>query len=155
MKCPFCQKSQTRVVDSRLSSCQTQIKRRRHCDRCKARFSTYETPQIEWPKVLKEDGTKENFDVNKLKKGLVLSCDKLNIPNEKIDFYLGQVKKNILLHGQKDISSKKIGEYVTEQLLKLDPVAYIRFAAVYKRCHDVDEINHLLQKINSSYESTS
>lgn len=150
MKCPFCQKSQTRVVDSRLSPCQSQIKRRRACDNCKARFSTYESPMIDWPKVVKRDECKESFCEQKLRSGFVLACDKLSISKDTIELHITEIKKQILRYAQREITSNKIGELVMAQLRILDPVAYVRFAAVYKRCHDLVEIDGLIRTLHQS-----
>ena len=148
MNCPFCQQNQTRVVDSRLMPCQVKVKRRRACDHCKARFSTYEVPQIDWPKVLKRDGRKEAFNEEKLKSGFLLACEKLEISSEVISAHLAKLKKNIISLGTKEIESNKIGDFVMTQLRLLDPVAYIRFAAVYKRCHDLVEIDGLIRTLH-------
>lgn len=150
MKCPFCQKNQTRVIDSRLSPCQTQVKRRRECDSCKARFSTYECASIDWPKVVKRDGSKEPFDELKLKTGFILACDKLTISKDKIDFHLTEIKKKILTFADREIVTNKIGELVMQELRRLDPVAYVRFAAVYKRCHDLIEIDGLIRTLHEN-----
>ena len=150
MKCPFCQKNQTRVIDSRLSLCQSQIKRRRECDSCKSRFSTYESALIDWPKVVKRDGSKVTFCENKIQTGFILACEKLNISREKIDFHITEIKKKILAYAEREISSNTIGELVMQELRKLDPVAYVRFAAVYKRCHDLIEIDGLIRTLHES-----
>lgn len=150
MICPFCQKSQTRVVDSRLLSCNSQVKRRRACDHCKARFSTYESPKIDWPKVLKRNGSKESFHEEKLKAGFNLACEKLDISPDKIAVHIVEIKKNILKDGCREISSSRIGDLVMEQLRLLDPVAYVRFAAVYKRCHDLVEIDGLIRTLHQN-----
>lgn len=150
MKCPFCQKNQTRVIDSRLSPCCTQVKRRRECDSCRARFSTYECALIDWPKVIKRDHSKVQFDELKLRTGFALACEKLAISKEKIDFHITEIKKKILTFADREISSNKIGELVMQELRKLDPVAYVRFAAVYKRCHDLIEIDGLIRTLHES-----
>jgi len=149
MKCPFCQKSSNKVVDSRLSQNGRAIRRRRECLRCKRRFTTYEYIEETPLMVIKKDGRREPFDRNKLLAGVVKACEKRPISMERLEKLADSIGQAIQKDFQKEIKSKAIGELVMKKLYGLDEVAYVRFASVYRQFKDVSqfmkEIKHLLK----------
>jgi transcriptional repressor NrdR len=149
MKCPFCQKSSNKVVDSRLSQNGRAIRRRRECLRCKRRFTTYEYIEETPLMVIKKDGRREPFDRNKLLAGVVKACEKRPISMERLEKLADSIGQAIQKDFQKEVKSKAIGELVMKKLYGLDEVAYVRFASVYRQFKDVNqfmkEIKHLLK----------
>lgn len=149
MKCPFCQKSSNKVVDSRLSQNGRAIRRRRECLRCKRRFTTYEYIEETPLMVIKKDGRREPFDRNKLLAGVVKACEKRPISMERLEKLVDSIGQAIQKDFQKETKSKAIGELVMKKLYGLDEVAYVRFASVYRQFKDVSqfmkEIKHLLK----------
>jgi transcriptional repressor NrdR len=150
MKCPFCNAQDTKVLESRLMNDGLAVRRRRKCESCLKRFNTFEKIEISMPQVVKNDGRRENFDRKKILNGIQKSCQKRPISVEQIDRVVENIEKNILEISDKEIHSKKIGELVMSYLQNLDPVAYVRFASVYKTFHDVDEFLQDLKQNNSA-----
>jgi transcriptional repressor NrdR len=144
MKCPFCSASETRVVDSRLTPDAEQIRRRRECIECKARFSTYETADISLPKVVKSNGSRESFSEKKLRSGLSRALERRPVPTEQVETSIRQIKKHLISLGESEVTSIRIGEWVMDELRKLDKVAYIRFASVYRSFEDVQEFKDVI-----------
>lgn len=147
MHCPFCGHAETRVVDSRLAAGGHQIRRRRVCLQCQARFSTQETPELALPRVVKRDGTRVPFDEGKLRAGIMKALEKRPVATETIDAVIGDIVERLRLAGEREVTSAAIGELVMTALFDLDQVAYVRFASVYRSFQDVDafrrEIDHL------------
>lgn len=144
MNCPFCQYHDTRVIDSRLLPEMNSVKRRRKCESCQKRFTTYECVNLDMPQVVKNDGRRENFDRNKIISGIQKACQKRPISVGGIDKMVTQIEKEILETDQSEVTTKQIGWIVIQHLRKLDPVAYVRFASVYKSFDDIHEfINDL------------
>ena len=137
MHCPFCSHSDTRVIDSRLLGDGDQIRRRRECQSCKARFTTYETAELSLPRVIKNDGRRETFNDDKLRGGIVKALEKRPVPMERVENAINHVKRRIRESGEREIDSVKIGELVMDALRGLDQVAYVRFASVYRSFEDV------------------
>ena len=137
MHCPFCSHSDTRVIDSRLLGDGDQISRRRECQSCKARFTTYETAELSLPRIIKNDGRRETFNDAKLRGGIVKALEKRPVPMERVENAINQVKRRIRESGEREIESVKIGELVMDALRGLDQVAYVRFASVYRSFEDV------------------
>ncbi len=137
MRCPFCGAIDTRVVDSRLVGDNDQVRRRRECTECEERFSTYETAELNLPRVIKSRGSREPFSENKLQAGFQRALEKRPVSVELIDEAIARVKHRCLVAGEREIKSRQIGEWIMEELRKLDEVAYIRFASVYRRFEDV------------------
>ena len=148
MKCPYCSSPESQVVDSRETG--NEIRRRRECSRCKKRYTTYERIETVDLIVIKKDGTREQYDRNKLKSGIMKSCEKRPVTNSQIDALLDAVEKQLKKGKSIEIKSTKIGELVINKLRRLDKVAYIRFASVYKEFTDLEsfekELRALLQK---------
>ncbi len=139
MQCPYCKAMDTRVVDSRLASGGTVTWRRRACDACQRRFTTYERVEHSLPTVLKKDGQREPFAREKVVRSLTVACRKRPVSSETIDEAAEAIEQEIALLGEKEISSLLVGERVMERLKQLDEVAYVRFASVYKSFRDIDE----------------
>lgn len=148
MKCPFCHNGENRVIDSRISKDGSAIRRRRECLACNKRFTTYEVVEDVLPMVVKKDGRREPFDRMKIRNGLIKALEKRPISIDEIDSVVDQVERSCQESMGKEIPSSMIGEKVMEELQKLDAVAYVRFASVYRQFRDVndflDELKDLL-----------
>ena len=147
MHCPFCQAVDTKVIDSRLVSDGTQIRRRRECLNCAERYTTYEIAELTMPRVIKSDDRRAPFDEEKLLAGMMRALEKRPVPVEKIDEALSNIIHNMRSTGEREVSSEKIGEWVMEELRKLDKVAYVRFASVYRSFEDIEEFNKEINKL--------
>ena len=149
MKCPYCCYLQSRVVDSRQSEDGSTIRRRRECEGCGRRFTTYERIDMVPLIVVKKDQTRETFDVNKLRSGIIKACEKRPVPLSKIDELAGEIERKLTAQPESEVTSQAIGEMVMEGLKKLDEVAYVRFASVYRQFRDIqtfmDELSKLLR----------
>lgn len=144
MKCPYCSAPDTKVLDSRNLDEGSQIRRRRKCESCQKRFTTFETIELSMPQVIKRDGRREPYIKDKIKRGIEKACEKRPIPAAQKERILTNIEKAILDVSDKEIQSIEIGNLVMMYLRHLDPVAYIRFAAVYRKFQDVDEfVNEL------------
>lgn len=141
MKCPYCNAPDTKVLDSRNSEDGAVIRRRRKCENesCQKRFTTFEKIELDMPMVIKLDGRREAYQRDKIKYGLEKACQKLKISTNQIERVIENIEKKILETSDKEVSSKVIGNLVMMHLRHLDPVAYIRFASVYRKFQDVDE----------------
>lgn len=139
MKCPFCKGEDTQVVDTRESEEGDSIRRRRRCLSCDKRFTTYETVELRMPQVVKQNGIRSEFNADKLRTSFTRALHKRPVPTELVDAAIDHVKQKIFALGEREIGSRQIGEMVMKELLKLDKVAYIRFASVYKSFEDVDD----------------
>lgn len=136
MRCPFCGAIETRVVDSRLVGDSDQVRRRRECTECEERFTTYETAELNLPRIIKSRGNREPFSDNKLQAGFQKALEKRPVSVEAIDDAVARVKHRCLVAGDREINARQIGEWVMEELQLLDEVAYIRFASVYRQFED-------------------
>ena len=147
MRCPFCSHENTRVVDSRLTRDGLQIRRRRQCEDCGSRFNTYEAPEIKAPRIIKADGGREGFSEEKLRKGMLRALEKRPVETRDVERAIRSLLREISTVEDSEIPSSLLGEWVMRELAKLDQVAYVRFASVYKRFEDVqaflDVIEHL------------
>ena len=147
MKCPYCGSDTDKVVDSRSSKNGESIRRRRECLKCSKRYTTYEYIEDVSLNVIKSDGSREPFDRKKLLKGIAISCVKRPIPTDRLDEMVDQVAREIEARGEREVSSKVIGEMVITRLKELDEVAYVRFASVYRKFKDKSEFMEELKKI--------
>lgn len=147
MRCPFCLTPDTRVVDSRLVGEGDQVRRRRECNICLERFTTYESAELSLPRVVKSDGRREPFNEAKLRTGMLRALEKRPVPMERVSAAVQEVKRQLRAGGEGEVSSRAIGELAMAQLRILDAVAYLRFASVYRSFEDVqafvDEIERL------------
>ncbi|MEM2130952.1 MAG: transcriptional regulator NrdR [Candidatus Woesearchaeota archaeon] len=147
MKCPFCGFEETKVIDKRETQDQEITRRRRECLSCEKRFTTYEKPENIELIVIKKDGRRENFDLNKLEKGILKACEKRPISIEKIKEIVSEIDYALKNKGTLEISSSFIGNLVMSKLKKLDKVAYIRFASVYKEFKEIEEFENELKRL--------
>ena len=149
MDCPFCNADDTRVIDSRLVADGGQVRRRRECAACTERFTTYEMAELLMPRVIKTDGTREVFDEEKLRAGLQRALEKRPVSIEQIETALTQIKHFLQVTGEREVSSRMIGEEVMSKLRELDEVAYVRFASVYRSFQDLSEFQDELNRLNA------
>ena len=147
MKCPFCNKDNTRVIDSRPADDNNSIRRRRQCDECQRRFTTYEKVETIPLVVIKKDNNREPYDRSKIEAGVFRSCHKRPISVDRITALVDEVETTIFNREDKEIPSNVIGEIVMDKLKELDPVAYVRFASVYREFKDVNTFMDELKKI--------
>ncbi|MBL9037932.1 MAG: transcriptional repressor NrdR [Archangium sp.] len=147
MRCPFCTTDDTRVLDSRESSEGAVIRRRRECESCKRRFTTYERVEELNPLVVKKDGRREAFDRDKLLAGLKKACEKRPVSVDQLERLISDVERRLQEQGEKEVQSSAIGEAVMERLPTLDEVAYVRFASVYRSFRDIAEFMDELKDI--------
>ena len=147
MKCPFCGKENTRVIDSRPADEGCSIRRRRQCDECNKRFTTYEKVEAIPLVVIKKDNNRESYDRSKIEAGVYRSCHKRPISVAQITALVDEVENSVFSMEEKEIPSFKIGEIVMDKLKNLDPVAYVRFASVYREFKDVNTFMDELKKI--------
>ena len=147
MRCPFCSHAETQVAETRESDEGDVIRRRRRCLHCDKRFTTYERPEIALPLVVKKDGTRADFESAKLRASMQLALRKRPVSVEQIDAALARIEEKLLASGLRELPSAKLGEYVMRELKKIDKVAYVRFASVYRSFEDVDEFRQLIREI--------
>lgn len=148
MKCPFCSATDTQVIDSRVNEAGDSIRRRRKCLRCEKRFTTYENPDLGLPAVVKQDGKREDFNQEKLKRSFSRALHKRPVPAEFVDQAISNILQKVLASGEKEIVSRSLGESVMSELKKLDKVAYIRFASVYRSFSDIEDFNNAIKDLN-------
>lgn len=148
MRCPFCEHLDDRVVDSRTSSGGEKIRRRRECANCERRFTTYERIEESFPRVVKSDGTRQEYEREKVRTGVKLACTKRPISIDAIDEVVDAVEEQLLDLGESEVSSDWIGSAVTDELRDLDPVAYIRFASVYRGFSEIQEFLSELKELD-------
>ncbi|MCB1769791.1 MAG: transcriptional repressor NrdR [Candidatus Competibacteraceae bacterium] len=157
MHCPFCNAPDTRVVDSRLLAEGDKVRRRRECPACSARFTTYEIAELVLPSVVKRDGRREPFLEEKLRTGLMRALEKRPVSTEQLEKLILRVKNRVRASSERELSSQQIGEWVMDELRRLDPVAYVRFASVYRSFEDVNafriEIERLQNTLRDSMNS--
>ena len=150
MKCPYCGHLENRVVDSRLNKEYTITRRRRMCDACNRRFTTYERLEMTMPMLIKKDGRRESWDRDKVVEGLKKACEKRPVSMAQIDEFVDSLERELQDMGEREVPVRLIGERVMEGLRKLDGVAYVRFASVYRSFKDIsefmDELQELLKK---------
>ena len=139
MHCPFCQAQDTKVIDSRLVGDGSQIRRRRECELCQARFTTFETADLALPRIIKSDGERQPFNGTKLKAGMLRALEKRPLSSEEVDAVFGTVLTQIRQLGEREIPSRMLGEIVMKSLKSVDQVAYVRFASVYRDFQDIEE----------------
>ncbi|MGM9515165.1 transcriptional regulator NrdR [Roseateles sp. DB2] len=147
MRCPFCSHHETQVAETRESDEGDVVRRRRRCLSCDKRFTTYERAEIALPAVVKKDGTRADFDPSKLRASMQLALRKRPVSIEQIDAALDRIQDKLLTSGAREIPSTKLGELVMRELKRIDKVAYVRFASVYRSFEDVDEFRQLIRDI--------
>jgi transcriptional repressor NrdR len=147
MKCPFCSHPDTQVLDSRVNEEGDSIRRRRRCLSCDKRFTTYENVELRMPQIVKSNGYREEFDAEKLRVGFTRALHKRPVSIELVDDAIERVKQKLLSLGQREVESRRIGEMVMRELYKLDKVAYIRFASVYRDFQDVEDFRDAVKEV--------
>ncbi len=154
MRCPFCGHEDTQVKDSRPSEDGSAIRRRRECGNCDGRFTTFERIQLRDLYVLKSDGTRQAFERDKLLRSLRLALQKRPVEPEKIEQTANDIVRQLEAMGEADIPTKQIGEKAMKALSKLDPVAYVRYASVYKDFREIDDFNAFVGDLEKTYKET-
>ena len=147
MRCPFCRHEDTQVVDSRVSEDGAAIRRRRRCPECDKRFTTYERIELALPAVVKKDGSRVEFDRRKLNSSMQLALRKRPVNAEALDDAIARIEYQLLSSGEREIRSEKLGELVMGELRRLDKIAYVRFASVYRSFEDVSEFQEVIQEM--------
>jgi transcriptional repressor NrdR len=147
MFCPFCHAEETKVLDSRLVAEGTQVRRRRQCLQCQERFTTFETAELIMPVIIKRDGRREPFNLNNLRSGMLRALEKRPVSMNALEESLASIMQDIRGRGEREIEARQIGELVMKQLYKLDHVAYVRFASVYKRFKDVSDFRQTIDEM--------
>ncbi len=147
MKCPFCNHADTQVVETRISEDADFIRRRRQCGACEKRFTTYERPEVNFPTIVKKDGRRTDYERGKLLASFNLALRKRPVSTEQIDSAIERIEEKLLNLALREVQSPRIGELVMRELKKLDKVAYVRFASVYRSFEDIDEFRALVDEV--------
>lgn len=147
MYCPFCSETDTKVIDSRLVADGHQVRRRRECLKCHERYTTFETAELVMPKIIKRDGSREPFNEDKMRNGLVRALEKRPVSVESVELAINKVKSTLRATGEREISSEMLGSTIMEQLKELDKVAYVRFASVYRSFEDIKEFGEEIARL--------
>ena len=149
MKCPFCSYEESKVIDSRLVADSSQIRRRRECNRCNERWTTFELAELLMPKIVKQDKSRVSFDEIKLKEGISRSLEKRPVSQEDFETLIEQIKRDLRGFGEREVSSRVVGETVMKHLRKIDEVAFVRFASVYRSFQDPLEFSEEVKKLSN------
>lgn len=150
MYCPFCKAQDTKVIDSRLVAEGEQVRRRRECNLCGERFTTYEGAELVMPRIIKQNGNREPFDEAKLRAGLQRALEKRPVSVEEVEAAVARVKQALRATGERELPSRRVGEAVMDELRELDQVAYVRFASVYRSFQDLDEFRAEIDRLSSA-----
>ncbi len=148
MRCPFCGTDDTQVVDSRVNDEGNSIRRRRRCSECDKRFTTYESVELTLPQVVKQNGKREDFSRDKLHQSFSRALHKRSVPVEYIEQAIERIIQKVLAYGEKEITARELGENVMHELKKMDKVAYIRFASVYRSFSDVEDFHDVIRDLD-------
>jgi transcriptional repressor NrdR len=146
--CPFCGDSETKVIDSRLVADGNQVRRRRECQRCGERFTTFESAELVMPRVIKNNGSRQPFDEEKLRSGLLRALEKRPVDLETIESIINRIKHKLRATGEREVKTRDIGELVMDELRELDDVAYVRFASVYRSFQDIKEFKEEIERMD-------
>ena len=149
MQCPFCTIDETKVIDSRLVADGGQVRRRRECLGCKERFTTYELAELVMPRIIKQNGSREPFDEQKLRGGFLRALDKRPVSVEEIEKWITQIKHQLRATGERELPSDEVGSHVMEALKAMDQVAYVRFASVYRSFQDLSEFRDAIESLEA------
>lgn len=150
MHCPFCNADDTKVIDSRLVAEGNQVRRRRECTECGERFTTYESAELLMPKIVKSDGTREPFDENKMRGGILKALEKRPVSVEQIEAAISKICHKVRATGERELQSRVLGEEVMDALRELDQVAYVRFASVYRDFKDLSEFSKEIARLQKT-----
>ena len=149
MHCPFCGAHDTKVIDSRLVAEGQQVRRRRECLACSERFTTFETAELVMPRLIKSDGTRQPFDEEKLRAGMQRALEKRPVSVERLEEAIGRIKHALRATGEREVKALVVGELVMDELHKLDEIAYIRFASVYRRFKDLEQFREEIDRLRT------
>lgn len=149
MYCPFCKAQDTKVIDSRLVAEGEQVRRRRECNLCGERFTTYEGAELVMPRIVKQNGNREPFDEAKLRAGLQRALEKRPVSVEEVEAAVARIKQALRATGERELPSRRVGEVVMDELRELDQVAYVRFASVYRSFQDLSEFRSEIDRLES------
>jgi len=149
MRCPFCSADETRVVDSRLSDEGDSVRRRRECEVCGERFTTFERAELRLPQVIKSDNRRETFNEDKLRAGLSRALEKRPVDAAAVDALIGRIRHKLLASGEREVPSRQIGEWIMDELKDVDPVAYVRFASVYRSFEDLNAFSEAVKRLQN------
>jgi transcriptional repressor NrdR len=149
MQCPFCSTDDTRVIDSRLADNGDSVRRRRECNACGERFTTFERAELRMPQVIKSDNRREMFNEDKLRSGIYRALEKRPVDTDAVEAMIHRIKHTILASGEREVASEFIGGWIMEELSELDQVAYVRFASVYRRFQDLDAFSAELERLQN------
>lgn len=155
MHCPFCGHDETKVIDSRLAGEGRQVRRRRECLSCEERFTTFETPELVAPRLVKRDGRREPFDEHKLRAGMARALEKRPVAVEDMEAALQRIVHRLQTMGEREIPSSRLGDLVMDALRQLDEIAYVRFASVYRSFQDVTEFEEEIQRLQQIARTTA
>ncbi|MEH6594076.1 MAG: transcriptional regulator NrdR [Colwellia polaris] len=147
MYCPFCSANDTKVIDSRLVSDGHQVRRRRECLACHERYTTFESAELVMPRIIKRDGSREPFNEDKMRNGLLRALEKRPVSTEEMELSINKLKSQLRATGEREVSSEMLGTIIMEQLKSLDKVAYIRFASVYRSFEDIKEFGEEIARL--------
>jgi len=147
MHCPFCGHEETKVIDSRLAGEGRQVRRRRECLDCRERFTTFETAELVMPRVIKSDSTRQPFDEDKLRNSMVRALEKRPVPSDDFEQSVGRLVHKLRTMGEREVPSRLIGDLVMEELRRLDEIAYVRYASVYRSFQDVTEFQDEIRRL--------
>ena len=147
MRCPFCATQDTRVLDSRLINEGDQVRRRRECNACKERFTTFEMVELTLPRIIKRDDNREPFEDRKLRSGMLKALEKRPVGSDAIEASITRIKKALLATGEREVLVEELGEQVMKELKSLDHVAFVRFASVYRSFQDVSEFTDMIENL--------
>ena len=147
MKCPFCGNLETQVIETRISEDADFIRRRRQCGACEKRFTTYERPDVSFPAIVKKDGRRIEYKRSKIQGSMNLALRKRPVSTEQVDTAVERIEEKLLGLGLREVASNRLGELVMRELKKLDKVAYVRFASVYRSFEDIDEFKVLVDEV--------
>ena len=148
MYCPFCHEIDTKVIDSRLVAEGAQVRRRRECLQCHERFTTFEIAELIMPLIIKRDGRRKPFSIDSLRAGMLRALEKRPVSADDLENAIVTIMQKIRHHGEREIESRQVGEWVMDALYKMDHVAYVRFASVYKRFKDVSEFKNTIDQMS-------
>ncbi|HEY8857094.1 MAG TPA: transcriptional regulator NrdR [Rugosibacter sp.] len=154
MKCPFCADANTQVVDTRENEEGDTVRRRRRCVACEKRFTTYERVELQLPQVIKKNGSRTEYQRDKCKASMMLALRKRPVTTESLDAALDRIEERLVQLAQREVASDRIGELVMRELKKLDNIAYIRFASVYRNFEDVNEFSEAIREIETPLHTT-
>ncbi|MGB0466277.1 MAG: transcriptional regulator NrdR [Pontibacterium sp.] len=155
MHCPFCAANETKVVDSRLVAEGQQVRRRRECIHCHERFTTYEVAELLMPRIIKTDGSRQPFDEEKLRAGIHRALEKRPVSMEEFEASINRIKHHLRVAGERELPSRQVGEEVMAELRKLDEVAYVRFASVYRSFQDINEFKEEIDRLAALHNDES